>query len=267
MIRLSYMITGRLASFRPASRLREALVWLRDTGYQGVELNLSEPPGVDPDELAGWLQDLGLAIPAFLTGEAYSEGLCLCSPDPQVRERTVARLTAYLDTARRFRALLVVGLLQGLCRDEPDEGVAQERIAAGLRAVAAAAEGRDVTLVVEPVNHLQVGFNHTVAEVRRLIARVGSTALRPMVDTLHLNIEETSLVGPIRALGTHLRHVHLCESNGAAFGSGHVDFRAVWQALEEAGYDGFASVKVYRRATLAEGARSALQHLRDLGLR
>src|SRR3990172_5611455 len=210
MFRLSFIVIERTDRLVSGDRLRNVLEQLRELGYHGVELNLTEPAGIDLDRLEGWLAGLGLVVPSFLTGEAYKDGLCLSSPDLGVRKRTVARLIGYLPTAKRFGAVLVVGLLQGLRSDEHDERVANERIAACLREVAAAAQQHGVEIVIEPVNHLQVGFNHSVAEVRRLIDKVGSPAVKPMVDTIHMNIEERSLTTPILELGPELRHVHLC---------------------------------------------------------
>ena len=50
-----------------------------------------------------------------------------------------------------------------------------------------------VEIVIEPVNHLQVGFNNSLAEVQRLIAEIDVPVFKPMLDTIHMNIEETSL--------------------------------------------------------------------------
>lgn len=265
MIRLSYIVLPRLTAFESPERFASVLSILRDCGYDGVELNITEPLGIDP----GWLERLigerGLVIPSFLTGEAYGDGLCLSSPDSAVRQRTVDRLIGYLNVAQRFQAILVVGLLQGLRRDEPDALVANRRIADCLKSVADAASKKQVEIVIEPVNHLQVGFNNSVAEVRALIAAIGSPAVRPMVDTIHLNIEESSLTAPIVECGRSLRHVHLCESNAGLFGTGHVDFAAVGRALREIAYDGFASVKVYRHANMEDAARSSIEYLRRIG--
>jgi sugar phosphate isomerase/epimerase len=264
MVHYSYIVMDLLSSFGSDDEIRRIFALLGACGYEGVELNLTEPPGVDLDRLERWLTDTGLVIPSFLTGAAYSQGLCLSSPDQEIRHRTVQRLIRYLDAAKRFNAILVVGLLQGLRRDEPDPEVANSRIADCMREVAASAEEKGVEVVVEPVNHLQVGFNHSVAEVRQLIQAVGSPALKPMVDTVHMNIEERSLVQPILDCGPELRHVHLCESNGAPLGTGHIDFAAVLKALDAISYDRFASVKVYRKATLEDAARSSLEYLRRL---
>jgi sugar phosphate isomerase/epimerase len=162
---------------------------------------------------------------------------------------------------------MVVGLLQGLRRDEPDEGLAVARIEECLKRVAEAAERQGVDVVIEPVNHLQVGFHNKVADVQALVGRIGSRALRPMVDTVHMNIEEASLTEPIRACGAALRHVHLCESNGGEFRSGHVDFAGVLKTLREIGYPHWCSVKVYRQLAFTEAARSSIAFLRQAATR
>jgi sugar phosphate isomerase/epimerase len=177
---------------------------------------------------------------------------------------TVDRLISYLPIVRRFGAVMVVGLLQGRASDEPNAETAIGRIEDGLRRVADAAEMAEVDLVIEPVNHLQVGFHNSVAEVRALIERIGLPAIRPMVDTLHMNIEETSLTDPIHACGAALRHVHLCESNAGRFGSGRVDFPAVLRTLQEIGYDKWCSIKIYRQLQFADAARTSIEFLRSI---
>ena len=39
-----------------------------------------------------------------------------------------------------------------------------------------------------------------------------------MLDTIHLNIEERSILEAIRVHGRRIRHFHLCESNGVCEG-------------------------------------------------
>ena len=263
MIRYSFMIIDPLSALGADDDIRRFFDLLKSCGYEGVELNLHNPLGVDVDRLQEWVAAAGLVVPSFLTGTAYHEGLCLSSPAPEAHQGAVDRLIQNLDLGERFNALLVVGLLQGFRSDEPDEDIANARIADGLRAVARIAEAKGVDLVIEPVNHLQVGFNNSVGEVRRLVEAVGSPAVRPMVDTIHMNVEETSLTQPILDCGPQLRHVHLCESNGALFGSGNIDFGVVLQTLAAIDYDGFASVKVYRKATLEEAAKTSLEYLRQ----
>ncbi len=261
MFRYSYIIID----FSEIERdVQSTFALLRDCGYSGVELNLTPDVLNRLDEIETAAAVNGLVVPAMLTGAAYDDGLCLSSPHPDVRKRTVERLESYLDVASRFDALLVVGLLQGLRSDEADPVAANQRIAACLREVGLAALGVGVEFVIEPVNHLQVGFNNSLAEVQRLIAEIDVPAFKPMLDTIHMNIEETSLTEPIYRCGESLRHVHLCESNAGLLGAGRIDFKSVLDALKSVGYERFASVKVYRNANLEEGIRSSIEFLRAL---
>ncbi len=265
MIRLSYILLPRISTFPSRDGLQRLLADVREMGYDGAELNWVEPAGIQPAELAQMARGVVIAIPSLLTGEAYADGLCLSSANAAVRRKTTERLKQYVETAAVLESILVVGLLQGLRRDEPDPAVGNQRIADALRPVSESAAASGVDLVIEPVNHLQVGFNNSVAEVRSLIAAIGSNAVRPMVDTIHMNIEEQSLTQPILDCGAELRHVHLCESNAGPFGTGHIDFAAVGRALNQIGYSGFASVKVYRQATGSDAARSSIEYLRRIG--
>ena len=263
MIHYSYMVIDTHALFQ--ADLSELFDLLSSCGYEGVELNLFPGLAAESSRLEQALAASELTLPSFLTGAAYSDSLCLSSADSGGRQAAVAYLKDCIELAGRFQSILVVGLLQGLRSDEPDLKIANQRIVEGLQEVGAAVLQRSVELVIEPVNHLQVGFNNSVAEVRQLIETIGSPAFKPMVDTIHMNIEETSLTQPIYDCGEELRHVHLCESNGAVLGSGHIDFGAVLKALGDIAYDGSASVKVYRKATLEEAAVSSMGYLRRQG--
>ncbi|MBI2826912.1 MAG: sugar phosphate isomerase/epimerase [Planctomycetia bacterium] len=234
-------------------------------GYQGIELVATHPLGFPVEALASAAERAGLPVVSLLSGWSYAnEGLCLASPDEVIRDRAVARLVDYVKLAARLGSLVVVGLMQGLRQDEPDPAKANERIAAALARVARVAEDVRVPIVIEPVNHLQVGFNHTAAEVAELVDRIGSSAVGLMLDTLHMNIEERSVVDTIRRYGAQIGHFHLCESNGGPFGSGNVDFPAVLGALAEVGYDQFVSVKIYRHAGWEEAGCSAMEFLRAI---
>lgn len=233
-------------------------------GYRGIELTASHPMPYAIDDVQALSRKHALPVVSLLSGWSYSnEGLCLSSPRTEVRQRAVDRLIEYAGQAARLGAVLVVGLMQGLNSDEADETAANERIAACLRPVADSAAQRGTMVVLEPVNHLQVGFNHTAAEAVAMLDRVGSPGLGYMLDTIHLNIEERSVLDAIRVHGPRIRHFHLCETNGGPFGTGNLDFQRVLKTLNEAGYSHFASVKIYRKVDWEEAAESAMAFLRD----
>ena len=261
-MKLGFLFYEPIRDLAELSRRMERLAAL---GYQGVELSAMHPPPYPTEELLRIAERNRMPVVSFLSGWSYAhENLCLASPDAKVRQRAVERLWSYIDYAAPPHSLIVVGLMQGLRSDEPDGAIAADRIADCLRRAAERAAARGVMLVLEPVNHLQVGFHHTAAEAAALVERVGSPALGYMLDTIHLHIEERSVCETILKYGRRIRHFHLCESNGAAFGTGAIDFPKVVAALQKSGYDGFVSVKIYRQLGWEEAARTAAEHILPL---
>ena len=237
---------------------------IAELGYDGIELSASHPAPYPQEDVLALSRKHRLPVVSMLSGWSYgNEKLCLASPRAEVRERAVERLSEYAGYTARLGAVLVVGLMQGLRSDEADEAAAQERIAAGLQAIAAAAAKQNATVVLEPVNHLQVGFNHTAAEAVALVQKIGSPSLSYMLDTIHLNIEERSILEAIRLHAPRIRHFHLCETNGGPFGSGNLDFSSVLRTLEESGYPHFVSVKIYRKCNWEQAAAEAIAFLRS----
>jgi sugar phosphate isomerase/epimerase len=258
-----------MLSYEPIPTLAELdrrMALVKSLGYAGIELTATQPLGYAIEEVESLVARHSLPVVSLLSGWSYAnEGLCLSSPDGSVRDRAIARLEGYVGLAGRLGAVLVVGMMQGLRSDEPDGEVANGRIADCLKGVSVEAEREGVSIVLEPVNHFQVGFNHTAAEARAMAGRAGSRAVGYMLDTIHMNIEERSLLDTIREHGPSIRHFHLCETNGGPFGTGGLDFPAVLAALDQSGYDRFASVKVYRGARFDAAAQGSAEFLRSLG--
>ncbi len=246
--------------------LAERMAHLAGLKFEGIELSAFHPCDYSPREAADLAKTHGLRIVSLLSGWSYAnEGLCLSSPDAAVRDAAVGRLGDYARWAGEVGAIVVVGLMQGLRRDEPDEARANDRIAESLARVAPIAESAGAALVLEPVNHMLVGFNNTAAEAAAMAARVGSPAVSYMLDTIHMNVEERSIVDTIRRHAARIRHFHLCETNGGRFGTGALDFRRVLHTLATSGYSGEVSVKDYRTHDWREAARSAAAFLRQFG--
>jgi sugar phosphate isomerase/epimerase len=263
-MRISFLMNDPVADL---DELARRMAILAGMGYHGIELVATHPMGFAIEDLVALADRRHFPVVSLLSGWSYAhEGLCLSSPDAAIRARAVGRLNDYVRMAASLRALVVVGLMQGLRKDEPDEARANDRIAEGLGQVARVAEEQGVLVVLEPVNHLQVGFNHTAADASALVHRVDSPALGYMLDTIHMNIEERSILQTVRAHGSRIRHFHLCETNGGAFGAGSLDFPGVVAALRAAGYDRFVSVKIYRESSWEESARDAAEFLRGLGM-
>ncbi len=60
-----------------------------------------------------------------------------------------------------------------------------------------------------------------------------------------MNIEEQSIGAAIRAAGPRLKHLHACENDRGAPGSGHIDFEEVAAACKDVGYQGPAVIESF----------------------
>jgi sugar phosphate isomerase/epimerase len=264
MAKFSFIIVERPDSFGSFEEFTKVLHSVKELGFAGVEFNLTGPSGYEVDAMARVSQSINLPVVSFLTGANYfSDGLCLSSPRAGVRWQAVERLQTYTEIAAQFGAVLVIGQMQGFPSDEPNRALGEARIEECLKPVIEAAKKHGSTIAFEPVNHLQAGFHPTLADVMALAERLGSARFKPMLDTFHMNIEEKSMIEPIRRAGRDLAHFHLCESNGSFLGSGHFDVKAIIAALDETGYAGYVSVKVYRQPW-AVAARATMQFLTKL---
>jgi D-psicose/D-tagatose/L-ribulose 3-epimerase len=58
-----------------------------------------------------------------------------------------------------------------------------------------------------------------------------------MLDTFHMNIEETSIGDAIRTAGSLLGHFHTGECNRLCPGKGRTPWREIHEALRDIGYD------------------------------
>jgi len=266
MSKFSFILCDPLESFGSLEGFASVLRTLKQIGFRGVEFNITANGLADVESLLQLVETLDLPVVSLLTGANYfSHGLCLSSPNVDIRRTTVERLCQFTSVAARFGAVLVVGQMQGFVRDEPIAELAIDRIETALRRVAVAAEESGTTVVLEPVNHLQCGFHNTLDAVMNLTERIGSERLKPMLDSFHMNIEEVSMLEPLQRVGKNLGHFHLCESNGGPLGSGHLNVGSILTTLDSIDYRGFVSVKVYR-CDWESSARSTMNHLRTLGL-
>ena len=252
------------ASYADRSEFDADLACMRDAGYDAVEVQIADPAELDEPALRRSLEAVGYDLCAFQTGSTYaSRGNCLSTPDEAVRERTIGLLRSFVDLAARWRSVIVFGSLQGRLSDSGDRQSGQARIRDAVAEIGRYASERQVTLAFEPVNHLEVGFNHTIAAVEQIVRELDLPGLRMMVDAFHMNIEESDMLAPLARIADVLAHVHLSETNRDLLGSGHWPTAAFLRELERIGYQGFCSIGVYNtQRPRSECIRAGMEHLR-----
>jgi sugar phosphate isomerase/epimerase len=211
-------------------------------GYDGVELAVRHPALVDVDRLAQVVSAHGLSVPAIGTGQAWGEErLSFTSTEPAVRRAAVERIKSHIPLAKRFGALVIIGLIRGVTPPGQTHTASLGYLIEALNECTAEAALHEVRLALEPINRYETDLINTVDEGLALLEQVGATNLGLLLDTFHMNIEESCIEESIQQCGRHIFHFHVADSNRWYPGAGHLDFRSILSALSATGYSGWVS--------------------------
>src|SRR4029077_4642821 len=115
-----------------------------------------------------------------------------------------------------------------------------------------------VTLAVEPLNRFETYFLNTAADAVKFCDEIDHPNVGVLFDTFHANIEEKDIAQGYRTVGRHLKHVHTCENDRGIPGTGHVEWKSVFQALRDVHYDGWLTIESFGFALGALSTAAAI---------
>jgi len=209
-------------------------------GAQWFEVPLEDPALIDAPQAASIIRDQGMGVSVCA---AMGPDRDLIHPDSAIRDNGMAYLRTAIEMTQQLGGTNLVGPLYSAV-GRTWQMTADERardtdlLVEQLRTLAAYAGDHGVVLCIEPLNRFETSFINLAQQAIEVIDRVDHPACQIMLDSFHMNIEESSLGDAIRAAGPRLRHFHACENDRGAPGSGHVPWQNVAGALREIGYDG-----------------------------
>ena len=218
---------------------------VKKMGFDGVEIARFSFDGFPAARIRAALADEGLECTfcSALTGRTS-----LVSDNGRLRGEARDFLKHGIETAAELGAGVFlgpfcapVGLLVGRRRTADEWNRAVE----GLQSLGETLDACNVTLAIEPLNRFETYFLNTAADARRLCEEVEHPRVGVLFDTFHANIEEKDLGAAIRGLGPHLKHVHTCENDRGVPGTGHVEWKAVSEALRSARYNGWTVIESF----------------------
>jgi D-psicose/D-tagatose/L-ribulose 3-epimerase len=112
-----------------------------------------------------------------------------------------------------------------------------------LRASASLADDVDIRIAIEPLNRFESTIIHNTTEALSLARSVGRNSIGIVYDTFHASLEEATFTGPILHAGKRIAAVHVSDCNRKIPGRGHIDFRPIFRALKQVGYDGYVTLE------------------------
>ncbi len=224
--------------------LAEACRKTKAIGFDGVEIFAPSANAVETSGLRGLLDEHGLALAAVGTGAGWVKHRWhLCAPDPTSRSKARNFVRSIIDFAGPFGAPVIIGSMQGRFGDGVDRETAKGYLAEALEELGEYARQYDVPLLFEPINRYESNMVNTVEGGVSLLQRLSTKNVKLLPDLFHMNIEEVDLAAALRAGAGHIGHLHFVDSNRRPAGLGHIDYAPIAQALQEIGYNGFASAE------------------------
>jgi sugar phosphate isomerase/epimerase len=231
-------------------------------GYHGVELALRDASDVDAEQLAAWMEEYGLEVSGISTGQVFAvSNLYFTHPDRGKRGEVVSVFSGLIRLAARFGQIINVGRTRGFIGDDQTRDAAEALFIETARRICDEAADHGVTVVIEPVNRYELNFVNNLDEGSELLAKVERSNLGLMPDVFHMNIEDARIGESLIRHAKLVRYVHLADSNRLAPGQGHLDFDDVFQGLEGAGFDGWASIEILPRPNPDTAAKQAAEFI------
>ncbi len=228
---------------------------IRALGFDFVELLMPEPEdGLALRDVRLALGDNGLGV--VLAARVNPER-SIASADARAHRGGIDYLTRCIETAAELGASIVGGPLYGgplvfagvrpTPIDEHERLARLDRCVEGLARGSEVAAAAGVRLAVEPLNRFETDVVSTVAQGIELVDAIGSPALGLLLDSFHMNIEESSISDAIRAAGARIVHFQANENHRGFPGTGHLPWSDIARALNEVGYQGPVCLEPFRR--------------------
>ena len=253
--------------------IEENIIKASGFGYDGVELAIRKPEALEIDKVKRLIDRYGLEVISIGTGQIYGEeGLNFSDLDKGIRNRAVERTKKIIDIAGYFGASIIIGLIRGnIGKSEDFEKrlrVGEENISICLNQLMSYPRAGSVDFLIEPINRYEVDIFNRLDEVssflHRYEERLDLKRIGILADTFHMNIEEPVIEDSIRKHADLIKHIHFADSNRWPPGSGHIDFKAIIDALKNIGYKGYISFEMLPIPDPDSSAKQAIEHIKGL---
>lgn len=214
---------------------------VKKLGFDILEISCAMLKNISREELVE-MRDMARAEGVTLTagyGPGPSENLA--SSDEAVVKNAVA---FYTDILKKLEILDIHTLGGGIYSYWPvdytkpiDKEGDWKRSVKNVRTVGKIAQECGVDYCLEVLNRFEGYLLNTCAECRQFVEEVDVPAVKIMLDTFHMNIEEDSMTEAILLAGDRLGHFHVGENNRRLPGKGNLPWYQIGSELRAIGYD------------------------------
>ena len=214
---------------------------VKKLGFDVLEISCAMLKAISTQELMEMKKmaaDAGITLTAGY-GPGANENLASANED--IVKNAVA---FYTDILKKLEILDIHTLGGGIYSYWPvdytkpiDKAGDWERSVKNVRTVGKIAGECGVDYCLEVLNRFEGYLLNTCAECKVFVEQVDVPAVKIMLDTFHMNIEEDSMVEAILLAGDRLGHFHVGENNRRLPGKGGMPWYEIGSALRAIGYD------------------------------
>jgi len=223
--------------------LEVSIARLAEAGYDGVEF-VGEPEKIDTRRVKALLCRHGLEASSICS--IFVKDRDLVSSDVGIRRNGVKYVKETAKMASEIGAKIIVVAPSPVGKIYPEASPQQEWKWAveNIKESAEYARGLGVCVGIEPWNRYETYFLNKLDQALTLSAEIDMENVGVWGDTFHMNIEEQSIADAIEKAGKKLVHLHVADSNRAAPGTGHIDFKPIVKELKKIKYEHYLSFEL-----------------------
>ncbi len=208
--------------------------------------------GLDLDRAKNCIDETGVELSAILFACKDEEKAKALGAGIVHTSAHGAFLSAIEDTLAAAQKLGVKNIVvtTGNERDDASRFVQHTNVVLALRAAAELVKGSGVKLVLEPLNVLTDHKGYylvTSQETADIVDAVDSPDVAILFDIYHQQISEGNVIVNLRRHMQKIGHIHVGDVPGRKEpGTGELNYKNIFKAIAEAGYDGFVTFECGR---------------------
>ncbi len=236
----------------PGKTLTDKAKLLHKLGYSGMAVFIDGPDWKDEylDEMQSLEEKTGVKVCEFvLTADLYGH---LMDPDPAIRKAALPYYLRSIEIANKLGAITEFEYeyryQDPLPLFDPYKTMpasAEKRFLKIAEKLGNAVED-GAYMLLEACNRYETKYLTTMEACTDILNKVPEKAAKHLgliADFFHLALEENDLRSSVLYAGDWIKHVHLGDHNRLAPGHGRTDWREVFSALHEVGFEGYMNLE------------------------
>lgn len=232
-------------------------------GYDGVDLFVNKLNNRELEKMHSLLKTYNLEIPLLLPIWLTEKKSYLTDLDKYKRKQAIRRYKTQIVVASKLHAInMPIGFSRGHQQEELEKFY-YHRLADSLKELIEFANFKNIKLLIEPINRYELNTLNRVDQTLEFISKYNLEQIYILLDTFHMNIEESSIEKAIELSGSMTRHIHISDSNRLSPGNGHLNYDSILNSIIKIGYDEFLTIEAYPIPSTYECAKNGIEFLKN----